>query len=80
LRRGIADPTAISRFDEFENGRTRASARLLLEIDVGERLPIAVADDEAGVGFLDGLGRRLALKAPHQKEAKVLSMSWQLGD
>ena len=33
--------------------------------DVGERLPIAVADDEAGVGFLDGVVRRLALKAPH---------------
>jgi hypothetical protein len=41
-------------------------ARLLLEIDVGERLPGRIADDEAGVRRLDGLGRRLTLKAPHQ--------------
>jgi hypothetical protein len=34
--------------------------RLLLEIDVGERLPVGVADDEAGVGLLDGPGRREA--------------------
>ena len=39
---------------------------LILEIHVGERLPVGVADDEGGVGFLDGPGRRLALKAPHQ--------------
>src|SRR4029077_2921287 len=38
----------------------RASARLLLEIDVGNRLPVGVADDEAGVGLLDGPGRREA--------------------
>ena len=44
---------------------TRPS-RLPLEVDVDERLPVGVADDEAGVGLLDGLGRRLALKAPHQ--------------
>jgi hypothetical protein len=43
-----------------------APSRLILEIDIGQRLPVGVADDEAGVGFLDGLGRRLALKAPHQ--------------
>ena len=40
-----------------------AAARLLLEIDVGERLPVGVADDEAppmqlGVGLVDGPGRR----------------------
>jgi hypothetical protein len=35
-------------------------SRLLLEIDVGERLPVGVADDEAGVGFLDGPGGRKA--------------------
>jgi hypothetical protein len=29
-------------------------ARLILEIDVGERLPVGVADDEAGVCFLTG--------------------------
>jgi hypothetical protein len=44
----------------------RSACRLLLEIDVGERAAVGVADDEAGVGFLDGLGRCLALKAPHQ--------------
>ena len=43
-----------------------APAGLLLEIDVGERLPVGVADDEAGVRLLDGPGRQLALKAPHQ--------------
>ena len=43
----------------------RSTSRLLLEIDVGERLPIAVADDEAGVSFLDGPGRRLALTGWH---------------
>ena len=36
----------------------RAPSRLLLEINVGERLPVGVADDEAGVGLLDGPGRR----------------------
>jgi hypothetical protein len=46
--------------------RRRSPSRLLLEIDVGERLPLVIADDEAGVGLLDGLERRLALKAPHQ--------------
>ena len=44
----------------------RRRPRLVLEIDVGERLPVVIADDEAGVRLLDGLGRRLALKAPHQ--------------
>ena len=28
------------------------ASRLLLEIDVGERLPAGVADDEAGAGFV----------------------------
>ena len=32
--------------------------RLVLEIDVSERTPVGVADDEAGVGFLGGPGRR----------------------
>jgi len=37
-------------FDDFEcYGRSRAVARLLLELDVSERLPVGVADDEAGV-------------------------------
>jgi hypothetical protein len=30
-------------------------SRLFLAIDVGERLPVGVADDEAGVGFLTTL-------------------------
>jgi hypothetical protein len=40
--------------------------RRIVEVDAGERLPVGVADDEAGVALLDGLGRRLTLKAPHQ--------------
>jgi hypothetical protein len=40
-------------------------SRLLLEIDVGERLPVGVADDEAppmqlGVGLVEGPRRREA--------------------
>jgi hypothetical protein len=34
--------------------------RLVLEIDIGKRLSVGVADNEAGVLFLDGLGRREA--------------------
>ena len=30
--------------------RRRAASRLLFEIHVGQRLPVGVADDEAGVG------------------------------
>ena len=33
-----------------------------LEIHVGERLPVLVADDEAGVGPLDGPRRREAAR------------------
>ena len=48
-----------------EQLRRCAAARLLLEIDVGERLPVGVADDEAppmqlGVGLVDGPRRREA--------------------
>ena len=32
--------------------------RIVLEIDVGQRLPVSVADDEAGVRRFDGPGRR----------------------
>jgi len=32
-----------------EQVRCRAPPRLLLEIDIGERLPVGVADDEAGI-------------------------------
>ena len=46
--------------------RRRAPTGLFLEIDVGERLLAAVADDEGppiqlGVGLLDGPGRREAV-------------------
>jgi hypothetical protein len=43
-----------------EEVRGRAPSRLLLEVDVGERLPVGVADNEADVGLLDGPGRRKA--------------------
>ena len=36
----------------------RSPSRLLLEIDIGERLPVGVADDEASVDLLDRPGRR----------------------
>ena len=40
------------------------------EVDVGERLPVGVADDEAGVGFLGGPRRREfgATSSPNSKE------------
>jgi hypothetical protein len=46
-----------------EQTGSRSSARLLFEIDVGERLPVRVSDDEAPpiqlwIGLLDGRGRR----------------------
>jgi hypothetical protein len=41
-------------------------SRLVLEIDVGERLPIGVADDEAGVGLLDGPWRWEAAGLRHR--------------
>jgi hypothetical protein len=48
-----------------EEVRRRASSGLILEVDVGERLPVGVADDEAppiqlGVGLVDGRRRREA--------------------
>src|SRR6516164_1641678 len=33
--------------------RRRTASRLLLEIDIGERLPVGVAHNEAGVGLFD---------------------------
>ena len=38
----------------------RHGGRLVFEIDMSQRLPAGVADDEAGVRFLDGPGRREA--------------------
>jgi hypothetical protein len=43
-----------SRLIAREQMRRRSPSRLVLEIDVGECLPIAVADDETRVGLLDG--------------------------
>jgi hypothetical protein len=43
-----------------EELRRRAASRLLLGIDVGQRLPVVIADDEAGVGLLGGPRRREA--------------------
>src|SRR4029077_22241 len=37
---------------------------LVLEIDVGQRLPVVIADDAAGVGLLGGPGRREAAQQP----------------
>ena len=38
----------------------RAPPRLLLEIDVGERLPVVIADDEAGLLLLSPVCHKLA--------------------
>ena len=43
-----------------------APPRLILGINVGERLPAGVADDEAGVGFFGRPGRREAAHGRHQ--------------
>jgi hypothetical protein len=40
-----------------EQMRRRAPSRLVLGIDIGERLPVVVADDEADGDLIDGLGR-----------------------
>jgi hypothetical protein len=37
-------------------------SKLSLEIDVGERLPVGVADDEAGLLLVDQPGRRDAAR------------------
>jgi len=38
----------------------RSPSRLVLEIDIRERLPVVIADDETRGLFLDGPGRREA--------------------
>jgi hypothetical protein len=43
----------------------RAPSRLLLEIDVGERLAGVILHDETGIRFLDGPGRREAAGRGH---------------
>jgi hypothetical protein len=47
----------------------RASPRLILEIDIGKLLPVAVADNEAGVQFLDLSRREPKADSPGQREA-----------
>jgi len=49
----------------------RAPSRLILEIDIGKLLPVAVADNEAGVQFLDLSRREPKAKAdsPGRREA-----------
>jgi hypothetical protein len=44
------------------------SPRLILEIDVGERLPVVVAHDEASVGLVGGPRRREAACGRHELE------------
>jgi hypothetical protein len=44
---------------------------LLLKIDLGERLPVAFADDEASVALLDGPGRREAAGGSKTKHLAV---------
>ena len=46
-----------------EELRRRAPSRLLLKIDVGERLPGIVADDEAGILLVDRPGPALSQQA-----------------
>src|ERR1700752_1756178 len=45
--------------------RCRSSPRLILEIDIGERLSIVVTHDKAGVQFLDGPGRLAGRHLPY---------------
>ncbi len=56
-----------------------ASPRVLLVVDVGERLPVGVADDVAGLGFLGGPGRREAARpsSPNPKQHKTSRESRQ---
>jgi hypothetical protein len=48
-----------------EEVRCRSMARLIFEVGIGQRLPLAVADDDAGVCLLDGPGRREAARLHH---------------
>ena len=36
------------------------SSRLLLDVDVGQRVPVVIADDETGIGLFGGPRRREA--------------------
>jgi hypothetical protein len=40
--------------------------RLFLKVEVGERVAVAIADDEAGLGLVDLPGRREAAGFGHQ--------------
>ena len=52
----------------------RSTARLLLEIDVGERLPVGVAKDEAGVRFA-GSGAVLAAQHGDQRSWGLVAIT-----
>jgi hypothetical protein len=66
----------VSQFDKLRDNQRRRNSPL--EADNGAHttppipgsifyaVSLQEARDEAGVGLLDGLGRRLTLKAPHQ--------------
>lgn len=42
--------------------RRRLSPRFVLEIDVGQCLPVVIADDELGIGLVGGARRREAAR------------------
>ena len=50
------------RFVTGHQMRRRAPSRLILKVDVGERVAVDVADDVAGVGLLGRPGRREAAR------------------
>jgi hypothetical protein len=47
----------------------RPPSRLVLEIHIGERVAVVIPDDEAGVGLLDGPGRRAVRRSPSRQTA-----------
>jgi hypothetical protein len=56
---------SLSMFDAMRRGSSRVSrlaapAGLVLVVAIGQRLPVGVADDEAGIRLLDGPARREA--------------------
>ncbi len=66
-----------------EEVRRPATVQLPFEIDVGERVPISIADDEASpiqlrVGLVDGPGRREAvLGLVYRQDKNGLTAAWR---
>ena len=56
----LAMLAAMRRASSRVSNGSRSPSRLILEIDVGERLPVSVADDKAGIGLFGGPRRREA--------------------